>query len=898
MPMSRLNRIVPALLLSVQCAAASAMAAALPATGAAVEKPFSFDATPGQLPKNIVPQDYALHIVPDFEKFSFTGSETIRIQVRQPSMRIMLNALDLEVQSATLGAEHSARKTLKPVLDANRQTLSFELDAPLAPGSYELQIEYSGRINPQPQGLYYDRYPTAQGQKVLIGTQMEPTDARRMLPCWDEPAFRASFQLSVDLPAQLSAYSNMPAEQVEQIDGQHRRIRFGRTPKMASYLIVLVAGELERLESEQDGVKLGIVTTENKRASAQYALNLTRDLLHYYNDYFGIRYPLPKLDQIAVPGGFGGAMENWGGIVYNETTLLYDPEKSSEHTKRLVYDVVAHEMAHQWFGDLVTMAWWDNLWLNEGFASWMGTKAADHFNPDWQVWLHANSERESAMSLDARKTTHPIQQPVDTESQANDAFDSITYLKGQSFLRMLETWLGADVFRAGIRSYMAAHQYSSTTTANLWSALEQASGKPVRRIAQAWTEQPGFPLVRIEASCKSGTRRIRLSQEQFRVDEPGVSERLWPVPLLLGAAEPGAHTEAALLDGRSLELRRPRCDETLLLDPDAVGYYRVEYAPALFKPLAARLPQLQPGARLKLLSDSWALAGVGRLALADYLHLLAQLGAEPERAVWDEVGARLDKLDTLAQREPVRPALQAYAVKLLRPTFDALGWEPKPGESDETRALRAALIAGLGKFGDRAVIAEAQARFKRFLDEPASLLPSLADAVSATAGRYADTATYQALRSLLRGALSTEEKRRYLGALCGALDPKLAQQTLDLGLIDSLPPALGLYIPAMVASRGEHLDLAWAYAKQNGAELLKRVAAFQRNNYFGGMVSSAADDTVADDLIAFVKAQLPADALTETERSASAIRFNAQLKARLLPQLAAVLESDSVAGTP
>ncbi len=895
--MMRLNRPL-SILVQVLILAATPFAL----TAAQAEAPFSFAATPGKLPKDVVPIDYTVHVVPDIVNFTLSGQETINIQVLKTTSKLMMNALNIEVDAAMLAGKGIASQTLTPMIDKDQQTLSFTLAAPLKPGQYALSLSYRGLINRGPKGLYYDKYPTASGQKVLLGTQMEAADARRMLPSWDEPVFRAKFTLSVDLPANFKAYSNTPIRKQEMLASGLQRTTFGTTPKMASYLIVLVAGELERLVGSQDGVEIGIVTTEGKQDAAAYALASSKDLLHYYNDYFDVPFPLPKLDQIATPGGYGGAMENWGGIVYNEATLLYDPKKSPDATRQRSFGIAAHEMAHQWFGDLVTMAWWDNLWLNEGFASWMATKATAKFNPDWNVWLRANGARETAMNLDARRTSHPIQRDIANESQATDAFDAITYQKGQSFLRMLETYLGEDTFRNGIRAYMAKHKYSNTTTADLWTALANASGKPVADIASMWITQPGFPVVKIDARCEMtkgakgvGMRKITLTQEQFKIDGDEPGERLWNIPVQLGTVNAAADTSAAgkadyvLLKTRSTTVTRPGCAETLLVDPLSVGYYRVQYAPALFDALSAQLPKLADTARLKVLSDTWAMVAGNRLPVASYLNLIAKLGNEPRLAIWDKMLDDLNSLDRLSAGETVRPQLRKFAIGLLQPKLKELGWDERGGDTIETRQLRSRILRTLGEFGDEAVIVEARARFQRLLADPASLPPSLADVVPRIAGRYADQATYDALGQLAAKAISSEEKFRYFAAMNSAADPKLAAQSLPLSLSTTLPPLVTTRVLAEVAG-SEHVDMAWVFAKQNGAALLNSINGFERNRYFAAIVRSANEVAIADDLEAWVKANLPPDALREAQRTAEAIRTRAELKARVLPQLAGALK--------
>ncbi|MDB6122831.1 MAG: aminopeptidase, partial [Pedosphaera sp.] len=503
------------------------------------ELPFSFESTPGQLPKTVIPRHYAINIQPDLEKFMTHGSVVVDLEVVKPVKEIVLNA-DMQVTKATFHGQNETVPTdvtLKPKQDLSRQIVTLKLPNEVAPGKYQLRLEFIGQITEQAQGLFYVKYPTPSGKKVMLGTQMEPTDARRMFPCWDEPAFRASFQLTVTVPEKHLAISNTPIEHEKKLAGSLKEITFARTPSMASYLMVFVSGELEELKDKAEGVQIRIITTEGKKEQGRYALAATKKLLAYYNHYFGIKYPLPKLDQIAIPGGFSGAMENWGAITYNEGMLLYDPKTSSQHTKQQVFVTVAHEMAHQWFGNLVTTAWWNNLWLNEGFASWMEVKATDHFNPDWQMWLSANSEKSAVMSGDARNTTHPIQQIVNNESQANDAFDSITYQKGQAFLRMLESYVGEEEFRKGIHQYLADHLYANTTTADLWEALEKVSGKPIKTISVGWTEQPGLPVVKVKTDCVDGKQVVALEQERFTVQDPQAAPLLWKIPVgLMNAA--------------------------------------------------------------------------------------------------------------------------------------------------------------------------------------------------------------------------------------------------------------------------------------------------------------------------------------------------------------------------
>src|SRR5438034_9370432 len=584
------------------------------------EKPFSFKDTPGKLPKEVVPTDYSIRIVPNIDKsvsrtdwsrgeLTFTGTETVKLNVSSPVHQLVLNALELEITEASLDGKALPKSAIKT--DREKELLTLALPSELARGDHTLALSFSGKINQQGQGLFYMHYHE-QGsgtKKIMLGTQFEATDARRFFPCWDEPVFRARFQLTAVVPENWLAVSNMPVESEKKIAGG-KEVRFAPTPPMSSYLNVFAAGDLDLIESRSGPTQIRVIATKGKAKLGRYALEATAQILQYYNHYFGVAYPLPKLDQIALPGGFGGAMENWGGITYYESKLLFDSKSSSAETKQDIYEVLAHEMAHQWFGDLVTMAWWDNLWLNEGFASWMGTKCTAHFNPQWEVWLRRNLPRdptrrtgiakEAAMEGDARSTTHPIQQPVATEAEANSAFDDITYKKGQSFLRMLESFLGEESFRDGIRRYIAAHKYSNSTTADLWNALSEASGKPVVDIAAGWTEQPGFPVVNVK---REANNKVALSQERFTINFKDTSNVTWKIPLTYlidGQSAPAT----LLMSDKTAALEDVPADRALKLNVEGAGNYRVAYYEAYWKMLLATLPGINVADQVYFIWDA------------------------------------------------------------------------------------------------------------------------------------------------------------------------------------------------------------------------------------------------------------------------------------------------------
>jgi aminopeptidase N len=547
---------------------------------------------------------------------------------------------------------------------------------------------------------------------VLLATEMDRATRGGSFPAGT--ALFAPLRLSVDLPPGFAGYSNMPAERREAAGCGLARLR-GTAD--VDYLVALVAGELERVWQGRRHPSSGSSSPQARRVG-RIALEAGKQLLPYYGDYFGTRYPLPKLDQIGVPGGFGGAMENWGAIVYTEAALLVDPASSPEQTRQTVYGTVAHEIAHQWLGNLVTMAWWDDLWLNESFAAWMAIKASERFHPEWRVVLQANEGRERAMDLDARASTHPIHQPIATESEAESTFDSITYEKGGGFLRMLEAWLGEEPFRRGIRTYLEKHRYSNTTGTDLWRVLAAVSGEPVATLAADWTTQPGFPLVSVDARCEGGRREVSLRQEQFQTVAgiEGAASRRWSIPLQLRSGDGGPDARE-LLQAPSATRVLPGCDGALLVDAGNVGFYRVRYAYLL----ACSPSGLPDAARRSCLGHRRPGACRPGLWRAD---LVARLGDEPRLALWTRVVNELADFDRLLLDEPSRPALDRFAVRLIAPRFAQLGWEERAGESGEDRQLRGLLAGALARHGDAGAIAESRARFARFLADRASLPPA------------------------------------------------------------------------------------------------------------------------------------------------------------------------------
>ena len=861
---------------------------------AAAEAPFRFEDTPGRLPKTVVPIHYSIELTPDFGNLTFSGAQTVDIEVRAPTDALVLHAVDLTIASASIEGVGPAQRI---VLDPKAETVTLTFARPLGAGRYRLAMAFAGRISSFREnraqfgrGLSAVDYGGARQPKRMIVSNLEPAEARRIFPAWDEPSFKAAFELHVTVADEFLAVSNMPVAREEAVGGGRKRVSFAPTPRMSTYLFVLAVGELAREAVEAEGVSIGVVTPATMKGYAQYALTSAADVLKFYNDYFGVKYPLPKLDLIAVPGGigFGLAMENWGGITFHEMALLYDPDTTPEEQRQLIFMTIAHEMAHQWFGDLVTLAWWDNLWLNEGFATWMQYKATDRLNPDWHIWLYASDRKQVAMQKDARRGTHPVQQPVaNDKDMVITAFDEIVYDKGQAVVRMLEAYLGEDVFREGMRAYMGKHAHSNATSADLWQALEAASGKPIAGIANPFIEQAGIPFVLADADCVDGGQRMRLQQERFAIEFPNAAPYRWQVPIRYGPVRAGAKAEQGLLDGTS-EIVAGRCEDAAKLNLGDTGYYRVKYDPATQAALEKSIPDMSPVDRANFIDDVRALKEAGLVSVAADLDLIERLGPQTDAAVVTQVIRTLERIDHLARGRPGHEEFRAYARATLRPVFVGLGVNAAAGEALD-RPLVARVVRALGAFGDETIIAQAKRSFAAFLSDPTSLPKDLRGPVVYLVGRYADRATYDTLLGLARASTRGEERVRYYSAAAAALDPALAKETLAVALGDELTPSLAGEVIEWVAE--EHRALTWDFLRANFALLSSQQDPVVRDVLVPGVASMFTDRMRAEEVTSFAPIHATEVGRIAAARARETILADAALAERQVPALSAWLRA-------
>ncbi|QUD86482.1 M1 family metallopeptidase [Phenylobacterium montanum] len=835
------------------------------------------------LPADVTPDHYDLDITPDASALTFKGKVQIDLTVHAATREIVLNAADLVIDHAALSGE-AGQPSIR--YDEKVQTASFGFSHPLKPGHYALSLDYHGRIFQQASGLFALDYQAGGASKRALFTQFENSDARRFLPCWDEPGRKASFTVTATVPKDQMAVSNMPVAEAKAVDDKLQTVRFAETPKMSSYLLFFGLGDFERIHRNVGGVDVGVIVKRGDTANAGFALDAAAEILPYYNDYFGKAFPLPKLDLIAGPGSsqFFGAMENWGAIFYFERDLLIDPKVSTEQDLQGVYVTVAHEMAHQWFGDLVTMAWWNDLWLNEGFASWMENKVTDHFHPNWKLWLQAKSGTESAMQTDARDGSHPIITPINDVLQAGGAFDEITYEKGAAVIRMMEAYVGESAFRDGVRRYMADHAYGNTVTDDLWREIDQGGGpRPITEIAHDFTLHAGVPLLRQgEASCQAGKTSQALAQGRYGIDDSTRGERVWHVPVIartLDSAAPGHGVIAGTAGGR---IEVPGCGP-VVLNAGQTGYFRTLYSPAGVAALTQRFSELSADDQLGLLDDTRALGFGGLEPITDYLNLTVRLDSRSDPVVWARLAHTLNGLDRLYAGTPGQARFRSFARGVLARGLARIGWDRQPDESFNVAIMRSAVIGALGDMGDPAVTAEAHRRFDQFLYDPTSLDASARRTVLAIVGRQASAADWERLHQLAKTAKSELERTEYYSLLGAADDPALAAKALDLALSGEPPATTAPDIIGAVSDR--HPGLALDFTSAHWAKVSELLEPDSRPSFAPHLVTGEPDRGLADRLNAFADRNIPEDARQEVRKAVSSILYQAQVRDARLPEV-------------
>jgi puromycin-sensitive aminopeptidase len=774
---------------------------------------------PHRLPQSVAPRRYELELKPHLERASFSGMVSIEVEVREAVDVLVLNAIELVVESATVNGT-----PVKFDLDEATERLTLRLATRLEPGTTTVAMTFRGILNDKLRGFYRSTYIDDAGiTHTIATTQMQATDCRRAFPCWDEPDFKAVFALTLIVPDGMTAISNSPEiNRAKRGDGSIT-VTFADTMKMSTYLVAVVVGELEATEPiDVDGVPLRIIHVPGKSHLTGFGAEIGAFSLRWFQEYYGIPYPGEKVDLVALPDFAAGAMENLGCITFRENLLLVDPATSTRAEEQQVADVVAHEMAHMWFGDLVTMRWWNGIWLNEAFATFMEVAACAAFRPEWDRWTSFMLDRQPAFEVDSLANTRPVEFEVLSPEDADGMFDTLTYEKGGALLRMLEQYLGEDRFRDGVRLYLNTHAYGNTETSDLWDAIETSSGEPVRRIMASWIWQRGYPLV--SARLKGDT--LLLSQRRFRFDDEPDTTR-WAIPLHVQQMSNGAtHHDTLLLDGDEATISLISRDATVIVNAGAHGFFRVAYDANLLSRLTgSALAHLTTAERCTLVDDAWASVVAGNLAADEYCEFIQAFAEEPAAQVWQMLLPTLSWCDRLVDGD-ARSHFQAFVRGLAGPVLARLGWNPRDGESELVAELRGSLIRGVAITGNDA---DAQRRCRRVhaesLKSDSTVDPTIAAAALAVVASIGTEADYDACVERYRSATTPQAKLRELAALSSFPTETLIDRTLAFALTDEVKTQNAPFVIARCIAHRDHGERAWDFTRTNWVAVNKRFPA-------------------------------------------------------------------------
>jgi puromycin-sensitive aminopeptidase len=777
---------------------------------------------PYRLPRSVLPDRYELTLTPDLGGATFAGEERVTVRVVEPVAEIALNAIELQIHTAELASDDGRTVLGGPIAyDEAEERATIDLGGVAEPGVWHLHLTFTGILNDKLHGFYRSTFRDEDGvEQVIATTQFEATDARRAFPCWDEPDFKAGFAITLIIDDGLTAISNGPVVEDEELANGKRQLRFAETMSMSTYLVAFVVGPFVLSDPvDVDGIPLRVACIPGREQLTAFALETGAAVLRFFGRYFGIPYPAAKLDHVAIPDFAFGAMENLGCVTYRETALLVDLEHASRVELERVAQVVAHETAHMWFGDLVTMKWWNGIWLNEAFATFMELLATDDFRPQWQSWVSFGLSRAAAMVTDGLATTRPVEFHVGRPEEAEGMFDVLTYQKGAAVVRMLEQYLGAEPFRLGIARYLDNHRYDNTETTDLWDAIEASSGEPARALMDSWIFQGGYPLVSVEPGPTPST--LTLSQAHFRY--LGGGEGRWQIPVGIRASVAGrlAHRKLLLTEKETtVDLGGPV--DWVVVNEDGWGFYRVRYESALREKLTTDLSRLSPLERFSLVSDTWAAVLAGRSPVSGYLGLARLFVDEDDPDVRRAVMGPLGLLNRCVGDDD-RPRLAAFVRELAGPAFARLGWTPRPGEDERTGTGRADLLSLLGTLGDDKAIQRQAADYHRaYLHDRSSVPADLVDAFVAVVAHAGGEEEHETFLERFEHAATPQDEVRYLFGLARFQDPDLLLRTLELCLSGRVRTQNAPYVIEAILAHRVAGPLAWAFVEDRWDEINER----------------------------------------------------------------------------
>jgi len=838
---------------------------------------------PHRLPRSVTPSRYDLQIEPDFEEFTFAGSVEIALEIGEPVTEIVLNAVDLVVSQATLTTENGTNLEGKTDYQAELERATIVLDGTAPAGGAVLRLQFTGILNDQLHGFYRSTFMDVEGnQQVIATTQFEATDARRAFPCWDEPDFKAVFGITLVVPGHLMAVSNSQEISRTHPGPSKVAITYADTIPMSTYLVAFVIGDFEATEPlDVDGVAVRVVAPRGKLHLTDYALQCAVFCLRYFRSYYGIPYPGEKIDHLAVPDFAFGAMENLGCITYRETALLTDPETATTAELIRILDVIAHELAHMWFGDLVTMRWWNGIWLNEAFASFMEMKAAQAMRPEWKRWLSfTGCDRPWAYGVDSLASTRPVEFDVNSPAEANEMFDALTYGKGSAVLRMIEQFLGEETFREGVGDYLRAHAYGNTDTADLWSSLNRASGQPVGEIMDTWILQEGYPLLEVTDSAAG----VEIKQRRH-LKIPAEDPTLWQIPTQLRGRTPkGSFHKKTLATERKSLVSMTSPPQWITANAGGYGFYRVGYSSGLWKGLVRNLDELDDLERFCLIDDAWALVESGDMSAPSYLELAASYRDETEFAIWSAVLGGLGAMDCHLVGDSDQQQFSSLVMELIERSLARLGWEPDPEDSDLTRQLRGLLLGSAGRLARHPdYVAGSLEVFEKWLADPRAVDPEVAEASLYTVAAHGNTETYHRLYSRYEEEDSPQDKLRLLRSITFVETETSVDAILRAVLNKGIRNQDAAWVVGWLFKRKG----TGAYAWEQAEELWDDIVAYVPPMTVRFLVDSVwlSDQQVAERVTAFLSETSMPHAEKATAQALERLRAYVSLKERQTPIL-------------
>jgi puromycin-sensitive aminopeptidase len=796
-----------------------------------------------RLPTTVVPTRYDIRLEPDLEAASFLGEETVAVTVQERVHEIVLNAAELDILSVAL--ERGETRLIGTVtLDEASERARLSFDRSVEPGAWQLRLGFRGTLNDRLRGFYRSTYKDASGTPhTIAATQFEATDARRAFPCWDEPAFKAVFAVTLVVPEHLASISNTAVARQAPAGPGRKAVTFADTIRMSTYLVAFIVGELESTEPVAVGpTPIRVWCVPGKRHLARFGQEVAAFSLDFFERYYGLPYPGDKVDLLGIPDFAAGAMENLGAITFRETALLVDEATASHAELERVADVVAHELAHMWFGDLVTMAWWNGIWLNEAFATFMEMLAVDAWKPEWHRWVSFGVSRAAAMGIDGLLASRPIEFEVRAPKDAEAMFDLLTYEKGASVLRMLEQFLGTDVFRDGVRRYLAAHRFANAETGDLWKALGEAALQPIPEVMDAWIFRPGYPLVSVER----GARGLRLFQRRFTyLPAPPDGER-WRVPVVIRGAAGGREEERrVLLDSDETQVDWPGV-EWAVVNAAGHGFYRVRYGADLLARLTAEPARLASIERFNLVSDAFALSQAGLAPAPAYLELTARFREETDRNVWTVLTGSLGYLNRIIA-DTDRSHLEALVRDRVGPAARRLGWAPAPGESELERQLRGDLLRTLGILGnDPETQASARDLYARYRADETAVDANVLPAVIAIVAFAGGEREYAEFLERFRRARTPQEEQRYLYALATFRQPALLRQTLERAVSGELRSQDAPFLVRALLASAYAREMAWRFVKEHWTTMARQYPPSAYRRMYEGVTALVRPDWEED----------------------------------------------------